>query len=141
MKNIFLILLVFTNFAFSQSINKHQWKDRLLLFIADSYDQKELTEQLKKFDNTTEALAERKLIIYQITPHSYVQGMKKNSKKISKKNALYQKYNTLKDPFKVILIGLDGGIKLNKSNLISPVKIFDKIDQMPMRQQELKIKN
>ena len=54
---------------------------------------------------------------------------------------LYKKYNTTKNPFKIILIGLDGTIKLEENQVIAPSNIFNKIDQMPMRKQELKDEN
>ena len=40
-----------------------------------------------------------------------------------------------------MLIGLDGGCKLESNKVVSATQIFDQIDQMPMRQQELRNQN
>ena len=40
--------------------------------------------------------------------------------------------------FEVVLIGLDGGIKLRQTKLVSLDKLFTLIDGMPMRRNELK---
>jgi hypothetical protein len=43
-------------------------------------------------------------------------------------------------PFHVMLIGLDGGIKLKKSEILTKTQLFGLIDSMPMRRQEIKRK-
>ena len=40
--------------------------------------------------------------------------------------------------FRVLLIGLDGGVKLVRRTPISAVELFTAIDAMPMRRQELR---
>jgi hypothetical protein len=40
--------------------------------------------------------------------------------------------------FEVKLIGLDGSVKNKETAVINPQKVFDLIDSMPMRRQELK---
>lgn len=42
------------------------------------------------------------------------------------------------EPFRIILFGKDGGIKYQSDTPISPKVLFDIIDRMPMRQQEMK---
>ncbi|OHX63799.1 hypothetical protein NH26_24710 [Flammeovirga pacifica] len=39
--------------------------------------------------------------------------------------------------FEVVLIGLDGGVKLRQSTILSKKALYDKIDSMPMRRAEL----
>jgi hypothetical protein len=39
--------------------------------------------------------------------------------------------------FKVVLIGLDGGIKLQKNGQLTPEELFGTIDSMPMRRAEM----
>ena len=45
---------------------------------------------------------------------------------------------TYQADFEVLLIGLDGGKKLQQNLLLSTQQLFDKIDAMPMRAQELR---
>ncbi|WP_170837157.1 DUF4174 domain-containing protein [Aquimarina amphilecti] len=125
--------------SFSQDLDKHRWEDRLILVLADSYKNPKLVKQLKQFKNKSKSLEDRKLIVYQITPNSYQTGIDKNTS--TKSNAVYKVYNPSNEDFKIILIGLDGSIKLKSNKVLLSTQIFDQIDQMPMRRQELRIKN
>ena len=71
----FLILLFIPLMSYTQHLDKHQWKDRLLLVIVDSYESKSLQKQLALFKDTEKELAERKLVIYQITASDYKEGL------------------------------------------------------------------
>jgi hypothetical protein len=50
---------------------------------------------------------------------------------------LRETYRVENDTFATILIGKDGGEKLRSSKAISVSNIFDEIDAMPMRQDEM----
>ena len=52
--------------------------------------------------------------------------------------ALRQHYQVNPTAFEVILIGKDGGEKYRTQDVINPSKIFQIIDSMPMRQQEIR---
>lgn len=123
---------------FSQNLKSHQWKDRVLLIIADSHDNIKLGDQIQELSKSKSGLLERKLVVYQVSPSSCIMGMDKD-KIIS--STLYKKYNADKKSFKVILIGLDGGVKKEMTSVTKAKDIFTKIDQMPMRRQELRSKN
>lgn len=139
MKRFLSFLLLLPLLTYAQDLTEHRWQDRLIIISADSYQHPKLIQQLKEFQNKTTELADRKLIIYQITPTSYIKGIENNQP--TKNSTLYKKYNSTNKTFKVILIGLDGGLKLQSHKVVPAAQIFDQIDQMPMRQQELKLKN
>ena len=124
--------------SYTQHLDKHQWKDRLLLVFANSYESTALQKQLTLFKDTEKKLIERKLVVYQITPSDYKEGLQ-NSKPL-KGSSLYQQYNQEKKEFKLILIGLDGGVKETYFSPTPPAEIYGVIDQMPMRQQEIRNK-
>ena len=44
------------------------------------------------------------------------------------------------DGYEVVLIGLDGGIKLKKQDVLTTKELYNVIDRMPMRLDELKHK-
>ena len=134
----FLILLFIPLMSYTQHLDKHQWKDRLLLVIIDSYENTSLQKQLVLFKETEKELIERKLVVYHITPSDYKEGL--HSSKPLKGSSLYQKYNPEQKDFKLILIGLDGGVKESYFSPTPPSEIYGVIDQMPMRQQELRNK-
>ncbi|MBQ4805408.1 DUF4174 domain-containing protein [Aquimarina sp. MMG015] len=139
MKTFVFLLTLLPILSFSQDLDKHRWEDRLILVLSDSYKNPKLVKQLKEFKNKSKNLQDRKLIVYQITPNSYQTGIDKNTS--TKSNAVYKGYNPSNEDFKIILIGLDGGIKLKSNKVLLSTQIFDQIDQMPMRRQELRIKN
>lgn len=43
-----------------------------------------------------------------------------------------------KSDFEVILIGLDGGVKLRQTEALETKKLFDLINSVPMRQAEMR---
>ena len=51
---------------------------------------------------------------------------------------LWDRYNQRGDSFRLILIGLDGGVKLNQRTIINRKTLFSIIDSMPMRRSELR---
>ena len=54
---------------------------------------------------------------------------------------LYENYKQSDSPFQLILIGLDGGVKLRKTKYITAGEIFSVIDGMYMRRKEIERKN
>lgn len=120
----------------AQDLKDHQWEDRLVLVLADNKDKQNFQKQLAELQKDREALKERKLVIYQILPDKFTTGLKAESWKNN--SELYHKYKTNNQDFQVLLIGLDGSIKLEQSAVLSLKKLFSTIDSMPMRQSEMR---
>ena len=76
-------------------------------------------------------------MVYQITPTHYQTGFT-TTKEWKKSNALYDAYKKTTTPFEVVLIGLDGGVKLRQTLVLSCQKLFGTIDVMPMRRAEMR---
>lgn len=123
-----------------QNLTKHHWENRVLIVKAQTLESVKYHDQIKEFRNSVNELKERKLIIYQILGEKYRElniNQKDTSgewKKIEKQNS--QIWNE-KEDFKVILIGLDGGVKLEKDEILRKEELFGRIDSMPMRKKEL----
>lgn len=115
------------------SLSQHQWKDRLVVIIADGLDNPLLTEQVQELQSHTEGLEERKHFIYRLFPSKYATGLEDQPEDWVADNKLYQKLKRSKDSFEVLLIGLDGGVKLRQSKILTIEKLFRTIDSMPMR--------
>lgn len=141
-QQLFLILLCITALSMSlngQNLNQHQWKHRVILIIANATENDNYKAQLEEFDVDSDAFKERKLIIYSILPeHYHLQG--KSTSDWIKGSELYKAYNPKKVAFKVILIGLDGSVKLEQSDILITQKLCSTIDAMPMRRSELRNK-
>ena len=99
------------------------WKNRILLINIDEYEKIKL-DLIKKECQ----IINRKLKIFVKKKASFV-DIKDNNKKF---------VLDFKFKFKVILIGIDGEIKYQSDELEDLTKYFSFIDNMPVRQTEIK---
>jgi hypothetical protein len=135
---IILSILILLNMSHvnSQHIASYKWKNRILLVLTDDINSAIYKKQIKELQVQENGLKERKLIVYQISKDEFKLGLTE-TKDWQKSTRLYKSYKKTKDAFEVILIGLDGGIKLRETDLISCKALFSVIDVMPMRKYEL----
>ena len=139
---MFLIILGGLSFVNvkAQNLEKHSWKNRILLVKASDTTSEIYQEQIKEFENAPEEMRVRKFVLYKMVGETYDMvnfeepalndSGKVNGKPIGK--SLNDKEN-----FEVILIGLDGGIKLQQTKLLTKEALFNIVDAMPMRRSEL----
>jgi hypothetical protein len=123
--------------ATAQDLEQHQWKNRILIVKTNQDSNNLFEKQIREILSDKKGITERKLIIY--TANDAILKMLDFSKnkeiKISnvKEGILKPKEN-----FEILLIGLDGGIKLKQDKFLALEKLYSIIDAMPMRKQELK---
>ncbi|TMM32060.1 DUF4174 domain-containing protein [Polaribacter aestuariivivens] len=138
MRRITIIFLFISMVSLGQNMDKHQWKNRVLLVYTDNINSEDFKNQTLILEEHEKELLERKLLVYRFSKDIYNFNFEKNWKT---SNSLYKKYvHNLKN-FKVLLIGLDGGIKLTQNSVLKSDKLFTIIDGMPIRKRELKNKN
>lgn len=135
------LLLFATIFAMSmktqsQDLSSHQWNDRLVLILTDDTNNNTYQNQIDELYSDKQGLEDRKLVIYTVLPKKFKRDDRKNRGWI-KSDELYSKFKKSEEPFEILLIGLDGGIKLLKSEFLSNEDLFGRIDQMPMRKNEI----
>ena len=134
----FLLLLPMfsTSFLNAQSLEDYQWKNRIVLLIENSESSGEMKEQLKKFQSSKKEMKERDLLLLLVTIRSVLSEdgspTTLDREKILKQFRISPKFNG------VALIGKDGGLKLKQPFLIAPQKVYDLIDSMPMRKNEMR---
>jgi hypothetical protein len=139
-KIIIFALLTITKMTISaQNFESHQWKNRLVLIISSDSNSEIFQKQLEELSTNRKGLKSRKLIIYKILPEK-LQIPNKDSTWVYN-SELHASYTKSGEPFKVILIGLDRGVKLEQNAVLTTEELFSKIDAMPMRQSELKNNN
>ena len=122
----------------AQPLADHRWNDRLILIFGSKENASLANKQVEKFQNVTEGLLDRDLLIYRINEEGVVGPKGKQDKSIA--NWFYEHYSVGKNAFQVLLIGKDGGEKLRENNLVTPEKIYALIDTMPMRRAEMRQK-
>ena len=129
-----MLTLLSAGISFGQNLKKHRWNQRVLIVTAKNISL--LKEQMDSLTKDIQGLQERKLAIYQVTPNGYAKGTRMTN--WTKTKDFYQKITKRKKNFEVILIGLDGGVKLRQTELLTLEKLFTFIDGMPMRRAEIK---
>jgi hypothetical protein len=121
----------------AQSLSSHRWKDRVLVIYSTDSSNSTLLNQIKELKKDEKGLHDRKIVIYQSINGKVKQGMTENG------NLEVIEFEGLKrrkpsSEFEIQLIGLDGGVKLTKIELLTSKELFGTIDQMPMRISEMK---
>ena len=137
-----MFLLAMSSFLISTSMNpilKHQWEERVLIVTASSPTNIGYKSQQQLLTEGKKGMKERNLVIYRLYSDHWVDP---NQEMLSQEDAdaIYDAYGIEKGTFSVVLIGKDGGVKMRKDDLVSTREIFQLIDSMPMRQQEMRRK-
>ena len=132
-----MFLLSISNMI-AQDLSQHQWKNRLLLVYTDNVQNKIYQEQIKLLKNNKRGTEDRKLIIYQFNGHKSKKGLIDSSAwQLAEKDNQLKYFSMPQDKFEIVLVGLDGGIKLRQHSVLDIETLFSTIDSMPMRRQEL----
>ena len=107
----------------AESLRPYLWQARPIVVFAAADDPR-LVRQLAALRADSAALEDRdNIIVVDTTPGS----------------ALRQRFSP--GPFTVILVGLDGGEKLRRDQVVLPQTLNALIDTMPMRRNELRTRD
>lgn len=138
MQSTFIILLVMIGMpALSMAqLEQHRWQDRIILIFASSEEQQDFQEQWQDLQKDTAGLAERDLVVYTIFEDQSLHNLTATGVK-----QLQKRFHTDQSPFKVLLLGKDGGIKAQQNSPIPRADFFALIDGMPMRRAEMRRKS
>ena len=136
-------LLIITN-VIGQNLNDHKWQNRILIIQTTSETTDLYQEQLEELKDSETAFIDRKLVLYELVGNQ-VRMTDYNSDRTDRtwKTASKSISAKFKDnvAFKITLVGLDGGIKLQQTEVLKKNELFQTIDAMPMRKNELKVKS
>jgi Domain of unknown function (DUF4174) len=103
-----------------------RWNSRVLLLFAPNVNDRRLTQQKQMLESQSAGLKDRDLKVFEITGCSQSDEQLRN------------KFHVKADSFAVVLIGKDGSKKLKHSEPADPNDIFQLIDSMPMRKDEMR---
>lgn len=131
---------IFFTYMNGQNLDQHLWKNRVIIIKSNHPESSILQKQVAELTQFNEEMGERKLVLYQITQDQYkyinFQNITTQNSWHNLKNSRLQKLTKSGD-FKVQLIGLDGGIKLEQAAILTAQELFNLIDSMPMRKAEI----
>lgn len=133
--------MLFSITSNAQDLNALKWKNRILIIKATKNNDLKFEKQLTEFKSQDNALKERKLVLYtmnnqKLTIIDYTTDTTDTSKRLS--DDMMITIFSAKNEFEVILIGLDGSIKLRQMEVLSKEDLIAIIDAMPMRKSEIK---
>jgi len=116
----------------SQNDTERRW----LIIVADEKNST-FQQQLVWIEAEKEAAIERKIGAMLWTDHDIIPIFNSPTKNIEPSDYLKRKISNDKN-YEVILVGLDGRIKLRQDQPVTTDKLFSLIDSMPMRQREMR---
>ena len=102
-------------------LNQYLWKNRIILTFADDQDHPDLIRLKAEMKENECEILNRDLLHFHFS----------NEGKIG--NHTF----TNDQSFRILLIGKDGGIKYESNQYVSLIQLFELIDSMPMRQDEM----
>ncbi|OLP58769.1 hypothetical protein BJF93_16650 [Xaviernesmea oryzae] len=117
------------------SLRDFEWKYRVIAIFEDD-DHVQATEQARRFLADPEDLRSRDLVLLSVG-RDHVRALFGAGDALSAE-AIRQDLDVAPGFFGLALIGKDGTVKLLIDRLVEPSDIFERIDQMPMRQNEMR---
>ena len=138
-----LILMAFSLYvpkdALSMDLDQFKWKNRLLfLFASDGGN-----PVFQKFQNeiklqTTE-VEDRDLVVFEVLEKG---PSRMNRTQLDRQvaDSIRNRFNAPRHKFTLILIGKDGGTKMKRHAQTRLKEVFELIDSMPMRKNEMRQK-
>jgi hypothetical protein len=118
-------------------LKAYQWKNRVILIFEDKKPSQVFKEQQESFLKYNQALLERDIKIFIFSDKEIPLEMSESFSAMT--GEAYRKhFRIAENKFQILLIGKDGGVKLQKDKFTPPTEIFTSIDGMPMRRQEIR---
>lgn len=113
----------------AHTLRASRWQRRLLLIGAPTASQAEFKRQKDLLADAKEGLAARD---FQVVEVLYDQLSPAD------RQCWTQQLGQPLAGFRAVLIGKDGGVKRTETQPLAPASLFDTVDKMPMRRQEMR---
>jgi hypothetical protein len=108
-----------------------------LVLLFGSISEYSVEKQINELKRDPEGINDRDLLIFHIEGNE-VGFIGKSSSPSLSADRLRNRYNIAEQEYRYILIGKDGGVKLNKKEFVPNKDLYSVIDAMPMRQREMR---
>lgn len=112
------------------SLKEFAWKNRVVLVFGSAADQT-LLQQIEILKRQKVELDERDMVVIRVSDGE-ARAVYGDARAL-KSADLRTDADIKNDGFQVVLVGMDGGIKLRSEKVVSDVEMFNLIDRMPMR--------
>ena len=138
-RSIPLALLMMVSNAFAidaaQLMDDLIWEKRVLVIFSPGGDDPNLQLQDAALGAEQDGLVERHMTVIHILADNVVSIDGKPQ--VGSGEHFHEHFGVTKDEFRVLLIGKDGGVKLDRDRPVSVGELFSLIDSMPMRRYEM----
>lgn len=104
-------------------LDQYRWQNRVILLFTTDQEATTYRKQVEALNADPGALRDRDLVVHTVT---------------KKDEVLWRRYSADGAPFRCMLLGKDGGVKLNETEFVPSRRIFTTIDAMPMRRREMR---
>ena len=117
-------------------LSQHLWKNRLLFLVSDSTADPPLSAQREAIETLRTEVVDRDLVVFEL----FAASGNVDSQVLSAEDVagLRRQLGVAPGDRQLILVGLDGGIKRRGELETELQVVFEQIDGMPMRRQELR---
>lgn len=130
--------LFWTAGTIAQSFEQHRWQDRVLILLAENQTDVTYRQQVLALRAEKEALEERIGVVYHVFPNAYSKGL--DGRPLKERSPGPILGVRPEKGFGLLLMGLDGGVKLRSQTLVPLDSLWVLIDGMPMRRAETRRK-
>ena len=111
------------------------WEKRVLLTFAPNRRHAEFRQQAALLGAVDAGLAERDMTLIRVFADGEV--VIEGNAHPDSASSFYRRFSVVKDEFRVILVGKDGTVKLDRAHAVTAGDLFALIDAMPMRRLEM----
>ena len=118
-------------------LSQFQWKNRLLFLFAPDANHPDARKLHHDIARQPDEVKDRDLLIFEI----FGQGASRmDAVALDQQTAdsVRDRFGIAKNEFTLILVGKDGGVKLKRDGHVKMKDVFELIDSMPMRQNEMR---
>lgn len=120
----------------ADAMSKYKWKYRPVVVLAGPGGQAQLKQQRRVFAAHRKGLIERNIVVVWVTGKSVEAELGPGPGLTA--GQLRARYAKSKGAFRVVLVGKDGGTKLVRTSPVGVSALFQTIDAMPMRRDEMR---
>ena len=120
-------------------LTQFQWKNRLLLIFAQDGNHPLFQDLQSQILAQKAEVDDRDLIVFEV-PAQGPARMNTNTLDRKEADSIRNHFAIPSDEYSLILVGKDGGIKLKRKDQVDLKEVFELIDSMPMRQNEMRQK-
>lgn len=130
--------MVSAQFGNAQPLQSHLWQHRVVLILAPDAEEAAFRQQIDLWTSRPEEVTDRGLVLYQLFQTTGL-GPESEALEPESFSALIRKYGPVpENGLKLVLIGKDGSVKMEREEVTKMQELFGRIDQMPMRRAEIR---